>query len=179
MQLLPASAIGELYAGGSGLARGYVGQPRLTAENFVPNPFSSIPGTRLYRTGDLVRYRADGNLEFLGRADHQVKVRGHRIELGGIEAVLRQQEGVQDCVVVVRGEGSDKRLIAYVVPDFVQDVATGKRPGRESWQAALKRRLPEFMVPVAWIELERLPLTPNGKIDHLLKKPWSQSGRKY
>jgi aspartate racemase len=165
MQLLPASAIGELYAGGSGLARGYVGQPRLTAENFVPNPFSSIPGTRLYRTGDLVRYRADGNLEFLGRADHQVKVRGHRIELGGIEAVLRQQEGVQDCVVVVRGEGSDKRLIAYVVPDFVQDVATGKRPGRESWQAALKRRLPEFMVPVAWIELERLPLTPNGKID--------------
>ncbi|HKT49921.1 MAG TPA: amino acid adenylation domain-containing protein [Candidatus Angelobacter sp.] len=174
MQLVPVGAIGELYTGGSGLARGYVGQPQLTAEKFVPNPFSSIPGTRLYRTGDLVRYRTDGNLDFLGRADHQVKVRGHRIELGGIEAVLRQQEGVQDCVVTVRGDGSDKRLIAYVVPDFGQDVATANRPGRESWQTALKRKLPEFMVPVAWIELESLPLTPNGKID---RKALPEPGR--
>ena len=116
LRLVPIGVVGELYIGGEGLARGYLNRPELTAERFIPHPFSQTPGARLYKTGDLVRYRADGNLEFGGRLDHQVKLRGYRIELGEIEAVLRQAEGVREAVVVVREDRpGDQRLVGYVV----------------------------------------------------------------
>jgi thioesterase domain-containing protein/acyl carrier protein len=158
-QVVPVGVAGELYLGGEGLARGYLKRPELTAEKFVPHPFSARAGARLYRTGDLVRYRANGELEYLGRIDQQVKVRGYRIELGEIEAVLRQQSGVREAVVVVRDEGGEKRLIGYVVgvePQAV-NVAELKR--------SLEQQLPEYMVPGAIVPLEQLPLTPNGKLD--------------
>jgi amino acid adenylation domain-containing protein/non-ribosomal peptide synthase protein (TIGR01720 family) len=154
MELLPVGALGELYLGGAGVARGYLGRPALTADRFVPDPFGA-PGSRLYRTGDLVRWRRDGELAFLGRVDQQVKVRGFRIELGEIESALREQEGVQDAVVTASGEADQRRLVAYVV-------------GAAEWtalRAALRARLPEHMVPVAWVRLGEVPLTPNGKVD--------------
>ncbi|MFP5286113.1 MAG: condensation domain-containing protein, partial [Thermoanaerobaculia bacterium] len=144
----PAGAPGELYIGGEGLARGYLGRPDLTAERFVPDAFSGRPGARLYRTGDLVRRRQA--LEFLGRADNQVKIRGFRIELGEIESVLGRL--VRECAVVVR----DERLVAYVA---LQDVDV------EAVRGELRRKLPEYMVPSAFVVLPSLPLTPNGKVD--------------
>ena len=163
---VPAGVRGELYLGGAGLARGYFNRPALTAERFVPDPFSAEPGARLYRTGDVVRYLDDGRIEYLGRADHQVKVRGYRIELGEIEAALRREEGVSECVVVAREDASgDKRLVAYVVAD-----GTGSSEARANVSAAVLRRhlkqsLPEYMVPSAFVILGALPLTPNGKVD--------------
>jgi amino acid adenylation domain-containing protein len=156
MHPVPAGVVGELYLGGRGLARGYLGRPGLTAERFVPDPFAAEAGGRLYRTGDRARWLADGTLEFLGRLDGQVKVRGYRIELGEVEAALRRQPGVDDCVAVVRtDEGGDRRLVAYV--------AGTARP--DALREALRRMLPEYMVPSALVPLERLPLTPNGKVD--------------
>ncbi|MFL5382886.1 MAG: non-ribosomal peptide synthetase, partial [Longimicrobiaceae bacterium] len=150
---------GELYVGGAQVARGYLDRPAATAERFVPDPFSGVPGARLYRTGDRVRWRTEttrGVLEYLGRLDAQVKVRGFRIELGEIEGALRRREGVADCVVVAREEvPGEKRLVAYVVGD-VEAGALREHLGRE---------LPEYMVPAAFVPLERLPLTPNGKLD--------------
>jgi amino acid adenylation domain-containing protein len=160
LQPVPVGVAGELYIGGVGLARGYLNRPELTAERFIPHPFSAATGARLYRTGDLARYLPDGHLEFLGRTDHQVKIRGYRIELGEIEALLRQHPAVQESVVLAREDiPGDKRLMAYIVP----------RPGQEPTFSELRRflqgKLPEFMIPAAVRLLETLPLTPNGKVD--------------
>jgi hypothetical protein len=152
--------LGELYIGGVGLARGYLQQPELTAERFVPHPFSEVPGARLYMTGDLVRCRADGVLEFLGRLDQQVKVRGYRIELGEIEAVLTQHPAVQEAVVLAReGTADDTRLIAYVVANQSPDHGIG------ALRRFVQGVLPDFMIPSTFVLLERLPRTPNGKVD--------------
>jgi len=149
---------GELYVGGEGLARGYVGQGGRTAEKFVPNPYGTRGGERLYRTGDWVRWGEKGELEFLGRVDDQVKVRGYRIELGEVEAVLQEHVGVKQAAVLVRGEGGEKRLVGYVV--------LGERGVRgQELRRYLQERLPEYMVPNALVELTEMPLTVNGKID--------------
>jgi natural product biosynthesis luciferase-like monooxygenase protein/amino acid adenylation domain-containing protein len=152
---------GELYLGGAGLARGYFGRPELTAEKFVPHPFAAESGARLYRTGDVARYRSDGELEFLGRMDEQVKVRGYRIELGEIECVLRRHEGVAAAVVVAssgRGESVGRQLVAFVV-GRERELAAGEL------RAHVRRSLPEYMVPGVFVSLAELPLTANGKVD--------------
>jgi amino acid adenylation domain-containing protein len=166
--LVPTGVPGELYIGGAGLARGYLGRPDLTAERFVPDPFSDQPGTRLYRTGDRVRYRADGSLEYMGRSDFQVKLRGYRIELGEIESVLEQQPGVAQAVVVLREMApGDHRLVAYIVPEAGQEAPTSSAMRQE-----LQAHLPEYMLPAAYVLLDHLPLTPNGKLDrHALPAP--------
>jgi len=153
---VPIGVVGELHIGGLGVARGYHGRPGMTAEKFRPDPFGGTPGARLYATGDLARYRADGLLEFLGRADHQVKVRGFRIELGEIEAALLADERVREAVVTTHGTGQDVRLVAFAV---------GSGVDTDELRTALRRRLPEYMVPTAVTWLPALPLTPNGKID--------------
>src|SRR5262249_33702324 len=142
---VPAGVPAELYLGGEGLARGYLGRPELTAERFVPDPWSGQAGGRLYRPGDLVLYRMDGNLDFVGRIDDQVKVRGFRIELGEIEEVMRRHPGIREAVVVVReGQPGDRRLIGYVV------AASDSVPAREL-RAFLAERLPDHMVPSAFV----------------------------
>jgi amino acid adenylation domain-containing protein len=155
---VPVGVLGELLLGGDGVARGYLGRPRLTAERFLPDPFGAAGG-RLYRTGDLARWRSDGEIEFVGRQDHQVKVRGYRIELGEIESALGAHPSVRCCAVVAEGEGADRRLVAHV--------AVEPRPGatREALADWLRKRLPEPMVPGVWALSTDLPLTPNGKVD--------------
>jgi amino acid adenylation domain-containing protein len=159
LQPVAVGESGEICIGGDGVARGYANLPELTAEKFVPDPFSSHPEALMYRTGDLGRWHADGNLECQGRADHQVKVRGYRIELGEIESVLKEHPQVRDGVVVVHEPvPGDQRLTAYLIPD-------GETPTREILQAHLAGRLPDYMIPTAFEALESFPMTPNQKID--------------
>jgi len=151
---------GEIFIGGEGVARGYLNRPELTADKFVADPFSPDATARLYRTGDIGRCRADGAVEFLGRADHQVKLNGYRIELGEIEAALRQHTAVRECVVHVWEAGpDDKRLAAYVVP------VNGVAPPAAELRRFLEPKLPGHMIPAAFLWLDKMPLTPNGKID--------------
>jgi amino acid adenylation domain-containing protein len=160
LQLVPPGAPGELYVGGAGLASGYLNRPGLSAERFIPDPFSDEPGARLYRTGDLVRLVSGGNLEFLGRADHQVKIRGYRIELGEIETALNSHPAIRECaVLVIQDPRGEKRLAAYLScsPDQAIDV--------REFRLFLKRSLPEYMVPNVFVPLAALPMTPNGKLD--------------
>jgi amino acid adenylation domain-containing protein len=201
-QLAPLGVPGELYIGGDGLARGYLRRPEMTAERFIPNPFSTVSGSRLYKTGDLARYLPDGNLEYLGRLDHQVKIRGFRIELGEIETVLRQHPAVGQAAVIAREDTPvGKRLIAYVVlnPDYQSDASEGESQsehlgGRQAisdqthqemvevddrrlnifvrnlvpqLRGLLEKKLPAYMVPSAFMLLEKFPLTPNGKLDRM------------
>ncbi|HZO72941.1 MAG TPA: amino acid adenylation domain-containing protein, partial [Ktedonobacteraceae bacterium] len=157
---VPIGVPGELYLGGMGLARGYLNRPDLTAERFLPHPFSQQPGARLYRTGDLVRYLPNGVLEFLGRLDHQVKLRGFRIELGEIEATLRQHLLVREALVLVREDVSgEKKLVAYVI------FQEGKHLPASELQRFLKQKLPAYMVPTAFVVLDSFPLSANGKIE--------------
>ena len=156
LEPVPIGVSGELYIGGAGLARGYLKRAGLTAQRFIANPFGE--GERLYCTGDLARYRADGNLEFIGRRDDQVKVRGYRIELGEVESALLSHAAVSQAVVVARQEEEgEKRLIAYYVASEALEVS--------ELRAHLKHQLPEYMVPGMWVQLQVLPLTPSGKID--------------
>jgi amino acid adenylation domain-containing protein len=168
---VPRGDVGELWIGGVCLARGYLGRPELTAEKFVPDPFSSQPGSRLYRTGDLARYLGDGSLEYVGRADHQVKIRGFRIELGEIEVVLSSHPEVSESVVVAwEILPGDKRLAAYFVPRNGQTIPGGEL---RTW---LRDRLPEYMVPSIFVPLGALPLNANGKVDRrALQVPGDQA----
>jgi len=156
LQPAPVGVAGELCVGGICVGRGYLGRPELSAEKFIPNPFSDDPAATLYRTGDLARYRPDGNIEFLGRIDHQVKLRGYRIELGEIEAVLSQHPAVRQTVVILREDRpGDKRLVAYLLGE-----ATGT-----DWRAYLASELPPYMIPAAFVTLEAFPLLPSGKVN--------------
>jgi len=166
MQLTPIGVAGEMYVGGPGLTRGYLNRAELTASRFVPNPFSRDEGERLYRTGDLARVRTDGNIEYLGRIDQQVKIRGHRIELGEIETTLQQHAAVKQAVVIAREDApGQKRLVAYVVMNGDQKEGWGEDLEKSGMRDFLKQSLPEYMVPSAFVLLQRLPLTANGKLD--------------
>jgi acyl carrier protein len=151
--------VAELHIGGAGLARGYLHRDELTREKFIPDPFNPNPGALLYKTGDLARYLPDGNIECLGRGDHQVKIRGFRIELGEIESVMNQHPAVKSSTVVAREDTpGDKRLVAYLV-------GRGTVPSLTEMRNFLGKKLPNQMIPVAFVLLDMLPLTPNGKLD--------------
>jgi amino acid adenylation domain-containing protein len=164
---VPIGVVGEIYIGGSGMARGYLNRPELTAAKFIKNPFSDDSTARLYKTGDLARYLADGNIEFMGRLDDQVKIRGYRIEPGEIEAALAQHRAVHRAVVMLREAGpTDKRLVAYV------EVRKNATAESKELRAYLKDKLPDYMVPSAFVFMDALPLTPHGKLDRArLPKP--------
>ncbi len=193
LQPKPVGVPGELHIGGIGLARGYHNRPELTAEKFIPDPFRKEAGARLYKTGDLARYLSDGAIEYLGRLDHQVKIRGFRIELGEIESVLVGHPGVREAVVVVRGvTPEDKRLVAYVA-------GRNGTVAPSELRTFLRQKLPDYMIPAAFVMLDRLPRTPNDKVDRGLclgrtsnrsrlcscrpprrrSRPWRKSGAKF
>ena len=171
-QLCPIGVPGELHVAGAGLARGYLRRPELTRERFIPNPFGTRAGERLYRSGDLARCLPNGEIEYLGRIDDQVKIRGHRIELGEIESVLSAHPAVRRAVVVAREDApGDPRLVAYLVG------AEGAPPSGSEMRAFLRRTLPDYMLPSAFVSLESFPLTPNGKIDRRALPPPDRSNR--
>jgi len=160
MQPVPIGVPGEVFIGGDGLARGYLHRPDLTAERFIADPFSGKPGARLYKTGDIARWLSDGNIEYLGRGDRQVKLRGFRIELGEIESAMSKHPAARECIVLAREDvPGDKRLAAYVVLKAGQTVEAAE------WRRFLAGSLPEYMIPAAFVTLPSMPLTPNGKID--------------
>jgi acyl-coenzyme A synthetase/AMP-(fatty) acid ligase len=170
LQPVPVGVVGEIYIGGVGLARGYLRRPALTAERFIPNPFGSVPGVRLYKTGDMARYLPDGNLEFAGRVDSQVKIRGRRIELGEVEAALGGHPGVREACVLIREDvAGEKQLTAYVVPAGARRSAEQAQSPETVSAHGLRRhmqtKLPSFMVPSHFVLLDKLPLTVHGKID--------------
>ena len=172
---VPVGVPGELYIGGAGLARGYLNRPELTAERFIPHPFSKAPKTRLYKTGDIAKYRPDGAVEFLGRADHQVKIRGFRVELGEIESVLSQHPDVKEVVVLAREEApGNKPLVAYVVPRQSPMTST------VALRNFLVERLPDYMIPADFLFIERMPLSPTGKVDRralpAVQRPFGKKG---
>ena len=165
LELLPRGVVGELCVGGDGLSSGYLNDPALTAERFVPHPFSQNPGARLYRTGDRVRYKEDGNIEFLGRIDRQIKLRGYRIELGEIEAALREHPGVHDAAVLAQHSAQgNEHLVGYVVSD-INHPEFQHNSSANQLKNQLKKKLPDYMVPGYFVFLDKLPLTPNGKLD--------------
>jgi amino acid adenylation domain-containing protein len=195
LQPVPIGVPGEMHIGGAGVARGYLNRPDLTAEKFIINPFTDDPNARLYKTGDSVRYLPDGNIEFIGRIDYQVKIRGFRIELGEIEAALEHHPAVQQAVVLVREDGTSKRLIAYVIPNQDAVLAGVVLPSDPSGDRSLtadsvpqpeqildtnnlrqflKERLPDYMIPAGFVLLDALPLNPNGKVDRraLASQKW-------
>jgi amino acid adenylation domain-containing protein len=161
---------GELYIGGSGLARGYINRPSPTAEKFIPDPFGVEVGARLYKTGDRARYLSDGSIEFLGRLDNQVKVRGYRIELGEVEAALLRHGGVAEAAVLVRGEGASAAIVAYYRPEGMAEVSSAEL--REQ----TRRLLPDYMVPGRFVRVAQMPLTPNGKVDRKALAALSDEG---
>jgi len=163
-QPVPMGVIGELYIGGVGVARGYLNQPELTAKVFLPDPFAGDSNARMYKTGDLARYLPDGNIVFLGRNDHQVKIRGFRIELGEIEARLCDHPLVESATVIAMGEGSDKKIVAYVIALHHDELVHVLR-------SHLVSCLPDYMVPSAFVRLDTLPLSANGKLDRLRLPP--------
>jgi acyl-coenzyme A synthetase/AMP-(fatty) acid ligase len=159
---VPIGVTGEIYIGGKGLSRGYLNRPKLTSRNFIPNPFSNNEGRRLYKTGDMARYLPDGNIEFIGRVDYQIKMRGYRIELGEIEATLTSCDHVESAVVsLFEPIDGNKILAAYVV------VSNDKTVTALNLQKYLQNKLPEFMIPTSYTIMESFPLTPNGKINRL------------
>ena len=160
MQPVPAGVAGELCTGGAGLARGYLRSPELDAEKFVPNPFSNEPGAKLYKTGDRARYLADGTIEFLGRMDLQIKIRGFRLEIGEIESVLGSHPAVKDCAVISRADqAGEKQLVAYIVARANAEATV------QDLRSFLAQKLPDYMIPSAFSLLDALPLTSNGKVD--------------
>jgi amino acid adenylation domain-containing protein len=162
LRLAPVGVPAELYVGGAGLARGYLGQPGLTAERFIPDAFAQEPGARLYRTGDLARWTEDGNVEYVGRTDHQVKIRGFRVETGEVEAALARHPEVRQAVVVALEDApGQRRLVAYVVAH------EGESPGVSRLRAFVGEQLPDYMLPSAFVFMEALPLTPSGKVNRL------------
>ncbi|MHC5855205.1 non-ribosomal peptide synthetase, partial [Nostoc sp.] len=166
LQPVPIGVTGELYMGGEGLVREYLNHTELTAKHFIAHPFSNKPKTRLYKTGDLAHYLPDGNIEFLGRVDNQVKIRGFRIELSEIEAVLNQHSAVKETVVITAEDvPDDKYLVAYIVPNLEQMPTQDVQSFASLLRQFLKEKLPEYMMPRAYMLLESLPLTPNGKVD--------------
>jgi acyl carrier protein len=157
---VPVGVPGELYIGGAGVVRGYYHRDELTAERFIKNPFVEGDEARIYNTGDIARWTPDGRVDFLGRADHQVKIRGYRVELGEIETQLTGHESVREAVVIAREDTpGDVRLVAYVIP------STGVTTDAESFRTHLREKLPEYMIPARYVEMETFPFTPNNKID--------------
>jgi amino acid adenylation domain-containing protein len=162
-QSVPVEVTGELHIGGTGVARNYLNHPFLTAEKFIPDPFSKEPGGRLYKTGDLARFLPDGSLEFLGRLDHQVKIRGFRVEISEIETVINQHPMIQEGAVLVKEDKpGDKRIVAYIA------VGQELPPTLGELRAYLKERLPDYMVPSSFVVLGKFPLTANGKVERRL-----------
>jgi amino acid adenylation domain-containing protein len=163
LDVVPEGVCGELFIGGRGLARGYLEEPALTASKFLPSPFGKESGARVYRSGDRCRWRRDGNLEYAGRVDHQVKLRGYRVELGEVQAVLESHPSVEEAVVTLGGEGVEARLLGYCV--YRRDGAEERVPTVAELRSYVGSRLPEYMVPSTVVRLSRLPLTPSGKVD--------------